>query len=602
MLLLQRTKKFSSYSVESSMRKDVFERLDALRKSKEYDTLTAEQKRYLDHTCRDYERKGLNLSEDLRKKIETNLKRISELGIEFQKNLGEENKTLEFTAEELEGMPDDFLDSLERSDSNPEKLKVTLKYPHFFPISKQCKRVETRRICEKHFNSRCKDANTAILEELVQLRAENANILGFDSHADYILAIRMAKDSATVRNFLDDLNAKLEPLCQTDLKKLLQYKKKECEDTGEEYDGVINMWDFRYYVDKMEAAEYNIDQEEIKEYFPIDVVTTNLLQIYQDLLGLTYEEVPLNEDGTAWHEDVSLFSVRDKVSKQLLGYFYLDMHPREGKYGHAACFTLQQGCSDPLDPSKRILPVAACVCNFPKPKEGQPKSSLLPHNQVVTFFHEFGHVMHVLCSKANISRFSGTRVERDFVEAPSQMLENWCWQVESLQRMSGHYLDKSKPIPVDLASRLAKTKDANTGILNKRQLVFGKFDQAIHTIKPNEKADTAAIVEELQTTIMGVPATKDTNFAASFGHMIGYDSQYYGYMWSEVFSVDMFASMFKSLDGKLNKLFDPSVGMKYRTEILEPGGTKDAIDLLTNFLGRLPNNKNFLQSKGLSET
>lgn len=165
--------------------------------------------------------------------------------------------------------------------------------------------------------------------------------------------------------------------------------------------------------------------------------------------------------------------------------------------------------------------------------------------------------------------------------------------------MSGHYLDKSKPIPADLATRLVKSREANTGLLNKRQLVFGLFDQRIHGIKAKEKIDTAAIVEELQSSIMGVPATPGTNFAASFGHMVGYDSQYYGYMWSEVFSVDMFASMFKSFDGKINKLFDPEVGMRYRTEILEPGGTKDAIDLLTSFLGRKPNNENFLKSKGL---
>lgn len=258
--------------------------------------------------------------------------------------------------------------------------------------------------------------------------------------------------------------------------------------------------------------------------------------------------------------------------------------------------TLQPGC-DILDENgkptgKRQLPINCILCNFTKPTEDKP--SLLFHNEVETLFHEFGHGMHNICSRTMLSRFHGTRVERDFVECPSQMLEQWCWTEQSLNMMSGHYADTSKKIPPEPLKSLINSKRATSGLLTKRQLVFGILDQRMHT---STSADTEKLMTEVHAEVMGMTATPDTNFVAGFGHLAGgYDSSYYGYLWAEVFSADAFYTKFEK------NLLSPEAGMEYRKKILEPGGSVDAIDLLKGYLGREPTMDGFLKDKGLTTT
>lgn len=229
------------------------------------------------------------------------------------------------------------------------------------------------------------------------------------------------------------------------------------------------------------------------------------------------------------------------------------------------------------------------MCNFTKPTADKP--SLLEHGEVETFFHEFGHVMHMLCSRTETARFRGTHVERDFVEAPSQMLENWVWEEEPLKKMSGHYLT-NEPIPKELLDKLMASRKANAGGFNLRQIVLATFDQRIHK---TDSVDTKRLFSEIYEEIVGLTPIENTNMPASWGHLNGYDAQYYGYLWSEVFSYDMFEARFRK-EGLLN----PEVGLDYREKILRPGGTKDAMDLLRDFLGREPSNEAFLKAKGLN--
>lgn len=575
-------KKLSDFEVKMEMNKDVFDRITAVA-SLPGDKICGERHRFLERMVKNGKRNGLHVEETLRKQIEEIKTKQSRLSITYQKNLTEASTILNFTKEDLQGMSDDFLNSLEKNTDGT--YQISLKYPHVFPIYKKCCVSNTRRLVEEAFNSRCKVANSKILQELVDLRRQKADILGYENHAAYIHEMRMAKHPKQVKEFLEALAVKLKPLGQSDIATMLKIKKEDCEKNNTEFDGKINMWDLRYYITRIEEELYSVDQGKLKEYFPMDIVTKGLLTIYENLLGLSFEKV---EDPEVWHPDVSLYKVLDKAENKLIGHFYLDLYPREGKYGHAACFGLIPGCLK-ADGSRQTA-VAAMVANFTKPTADAP--SLLLHDEVETYFHEFGHVMHQICAKADYAMFSGTSVERDFVEAPSQMLENWCWEKEPLTMMSSHYKTNAS-LPDDMIQKLIKSRNANTGVFYLRQITLATLDLELHTMTTTP--DVAKVYADCCSKILGIPASPGTCMPASFGHLAGgYDAQYYGYLWSEVFCFDMFYSRFKK-EGIMN----PTVGQDYRCKILQPGGSVDAVDMLKDFLGREPKQDSFLAAKGL---
>ncbi|ROL48552.1 Thimet oligopeptidase [Anabarilius grahami] len=541
----------SVFDVEVSMRADVFQRLIALQEKQSSDLLP-ESERFLGRLIKLGKRNGLHLSKDI---------------------------------QEVVGLVESYVNGLEKTEDG--RYIVTLAYPHYFPLMKRCHVPETRRKMEMAFHSRCKDVNTAILEQLIELRARLAKLLGFSSHANYVLEMTMAKNSENVAQFLDELYKRLRPVGEQERHYLLSLKHADCERRGLAFDGQLHAWDMPYYMNQVEQVKFAVDKDKLIEYFPLEVVTEGLLNIYQDLLGLTFQQV---ENAHVWHDSVKLYSVLDSLTGDEIGQFYLDLHPREGKYGHAACFGLQPGCLGP--DGNRRMPVAAMVANFTKPTSNWP--SLLQHHEVETFFHEFGHVVHELCSRTHYAEFSGTQVETDFVEVPSQMLENWVWEKEPLRRMSRHYKDGS-PIPDGLLDKLIASRVANTGLMNLRQIVLSKADQTLHT---KDRADTAAEFAKHSKDILGIPATPGTNMTASFSHLAGgYDGQYYSYLWSEVYSMDIFFSCFKK-EGILN----PKVGREYRRVVLETGGSVDGMDMLKTFLGREPCQDAFFRCKGLVQT
>ncbi|CAH8514110.1 unnamed protein product [Schistosoma mattheei] len=409
------TRKLSDVEVELEMRKDVFEKFVSVQKNID-SSFSDEYRRYVDRKVQLGRRNGLHLDDDKRKLIEALNKEENQLCIDFQRALNEENTLLEFTDEELTGCPADFIDGLKKLPSG--KREVSLKYPHYFPIMQKASNPETRRTLETAFNSRCVKENTPILKRLMELRKERATILGFPTHADFMLDLRMAKTALNVDKFLSNVGTKLKEAQVKETARLLELKKEECDRLGYTFNNCLNPWDTRYYMNMVKERDYSVDEVALKKYFPLATVKSGILRLYQQLLGLRFERV---SNAEVWHEEVEMYSVSDSQSDSLLGYFYLDLHPREGKYGHAAVFGLQPGCrrllnsnnitvdehshSPSLLTSERQLAIAAMVANFTAPDKETGEGFLL-HSEVETFFHEFGHLMHHICSHTETALFS----------------------------------------------------------------------------------------------------------------------------------------------------------------------------------------------------
>ena len=560
---------------------DMYSREDLYKALKEYasqgEALTGESKRLVDKELLDFKRSGLELTKEKRQEVTVLRKKLVELEATFGKNINEFKDFATFDQSELGGLPEDFVARLEKIDG---RYKVGLDYPDYFPFMENSSNPAARRVMEGKFNDRAARLNLSVLQDVLTLRRKAAKLLGYPTHAHFVLEDRMAKDPKIVASFITRLRKKLQILGADELEVLKSLK---FVFEGKASDGRFSAWDWRYYDNQLKKAKYAVDNQKIKEYFPADYVTEQMLAVYQKLLGLKFRQVT---DGATWHPDVKLFEITDAAGGEPIAYFYLDLFPREGKYKHAAAFSMITGRR--LPDGRYQKPVSSMVANFNKSTKDRP--SLLTHDEVETFFHEFGHIMHQTLTKARFGRFSGSATARDFVEAPSQMLENWVWDGEVLQALSGHYLDHSKKLPNELLGKMLAAKNVNSGLVNLRQLLFGSVDQLYHGTPPS---DTTAAYARLAADISMIPTTPGTHPEASFGHLMGYDSGYYGYMWSKVYAEDMF-SRFKA-DGVLN----PVLGRRYRTEILERGSSRDEMESLKAFLGREPNEDAFLESIGL---
>ncbi|KAF4590074.1 hypothetical protein EYR40_009527 [Pleurotus pulmonarius] len=575
------------YGVESSMRLDVFQAKAAAEKnikaSGQWDKLSAEDQRLVEKMILDGKRAGLALPEKERTQLMALRKELSQACLEFSKNFNEENGVITFTAVELKGVPHDVVSGYtKRTEGDSEVYDVTFKTPDIFPVFKFAENPETRKRALEAHESRLA-INVPLLDKALELRRKIAGLLGYDTWADYITEVKMIKNAKGVFDFLDDLESKLRPVGLKEREILLELKKKEHEEKGFPFDGQFYLWDYRYYDRLYIEKSLDLDDSLVKEYFPVSVVVPTILDIYQNLLGVRFEEI---KGSSIWHPDVQHFAVWKKDAKDesgFVGYCYLDLFPREAKYSHAAVWPLLSGHT--LPDGKRSYPLTAMVANLAKSTPDKP--ALMRHDDVVTFFHEMGHVFHGLLSNTKYARFHGTSVARDFVEAPSQMLENWCWEPKVLQQMSSHYESK-KPLSPELIEKIIKSRYVNVGLFYLRQLFFAKFDIKVHTDKESE--DYSALWNSLREKISLVKADKPAPGQGTFGHITGgYDAGYYGYTYSLVFAADMYATVFKA------DPLDPSRGKKYADEILRPGGSREELDSLKAFLGRPPNSDAFLK-------
>lgn len=505
------------YSVEASMREDIFQLVKAVYEKKE--KLDPESAKLLDESYKDYIKMGLNLPEGSKRDRFKEIKlRLGSLETDFERNLAEEKGGVWFTPEELTGVPTDVTSSWEKGTGETEgKLKMNFAYPNLFPTFKYAQNAETRKTAYiANTNKLLK--NKPIFQEVIALRDEAARILGYPNHATLRIENKMAKTPERVNDFLSDLRQKLQQGGASEKKALTELKKSDLQSRGDSkdsFDGHYWLWDNPYYNRLMLERDYSVDHEKLAEYFPLSTCIAKMLEIFEQLMGLSFVEIvgkdrdALSPDGDGshivWHQDCHLFTVWDSEDQggNFSGYLYLDLHPRPDKYKHAANFNLQPGFIN--RDGSRHYPATALVCNFSPPTETKP--SLLKHDEVTTLFHELGHGIHDLVGRTKYSRFHGTNVVRDFVEAPSQMLENWCWTPGQLKSLSNHYSYLSpeyeatwrenspkdakqpdKTLPDDLIDKLVKSKHVNDALFNLRQLHFGIFDMTIYQPENHEQA------------------------------------------------------------------------------------------------------------------
>lgn len=582
-------KELDKYSIEKNQRYDVYLAVKAyVDQQSAKDNLNKEQKYALEQIMRDFTLSGMTLEESKREEVKAIKSQISELSIEFSRNIAEDKTRVEFTRAQLSGVSETVLKSLGKVEgSSEEKFIVTMKYPELLPVLEKANDPATREALATANSRRCMDINVPLLEKALELRQKLAVLLGFKSPADHVLANKMAPSPQAVLSFLEDLDVKLEKAHAAELLDQLAVKEVACKQHGFAFDGKVRAWDRLYTEQLILARDFQIDHEAIAEYFPMQHVVQATLEIYQELFGVTFSKTA---NPHVWHPDVIQYDVSDADSKAFLGQFYLDLHPRDGKYTHAAEFGLVKSC---LLRGKRQHPVAAMVANFTKPTEDTP--SLLRHGEVTTWAHELGHVLHDLLGASSYSPWAGTSTARDFVEAPSQALENWCFERDALVRLSKHH-KTGATLPDDLISALVKSKNAGIATHLRRQLFFATFDMQLHSLTSADPApNTQQLWQDLSLKLTRVPAVEASNGAATFGHIMGgYQACYYGYLWSEVFAADIFKQFKKA------GIFNTTVGRTYRNKVLAPGGSRAEMESLVDFLGREPTNEAFLEHIGLT--
>ncbi len=571
-----------NWLTEFGKRADVYAALRGFADSKP--KLDALQQRLLERLLRDFKRTGMALPPEQREKLTEIEKEITRLGLDFEKGIRSDETRVPLTADELRGAPEDVLANVPKSG---DVYLVGMDYPTYIPLMEQCSVEATREKLFLAYKRRGGRANVSILEKMLKLRAEQAALLGYACASDFENEVRMSKNAATVQKFYDDLRPIVRKKAQVDFDEYMAAKR---EETGNP-NAKLQSWDQSYYEKYLLKKKYAVDSEEVKKYFPMQAAVDGLFAVTQSLYGLEYRDVTAragSKDRPLWHPDVKLYEVWDKASNQLLGEFYLDMHPRENKYTHAACWGLVARKKYADGASQK--PLAALVCNFPKPSADKP--SLLPHDDVETFFHEFGHCLHNILTEVDIGMFAGANTARDFVEAPSQMFENWVWDPKVLNLFAKHY-QTGQPLPKELLDGMIRARFMGKGLWAERQILYGSLDQAFHT-QPDGVVNTIKTVDDLAANIELFPPVPQTYLHASFGHLVGYQAGYYGYMWSLVYASDMF-QRFQEL-GMLN----PEAGQYYRKKILARGDTLDAMDLVKDYLGRDPKPDAFRALLGLT--
>jgi thimet oligopeptidase len=520
-------------------------------------------RRFLRLTLRDYRRAGVDKDDKTRQKLAALDALRVKLGQTFQRNVREDKRLILVTAKELEGLPADFLKARTKNVPKGGKIRITTAYPDFFPLQSYARREKVRRALYLKYLRRGYPKNAAVLKKLLVARHTYATLLGYQNWAEYNAADKMVKSGKVIADFIDRVAGLARPKMQADLKEILARKKKDDPNANR-----VGAWDRFYYVKKIQAERFGVKPDEVRAYFDFVKVKQGLMDTAQELWQVEFKRAP---SARVWHKSVEAYDVYDQGV--LTARFYLDLHPRAGKYGHAAEFPIHTGINDVQ------LPSASLVTNFPDPSKADGGPALMEHHQVTTFFHEFGHLMHkLLAGRHDWVTQSGITCEWDFVEAPSQIMEEWAWNAKILARFARHH-KTGKPISAKLVARLRKADEFGKGVHVMRQMHYAALSFNYHNRDPRD-LDLLKLLQDVQRRYSPYPYEPGTHSYCNFGHLQGYSSMYYTYMWSLVLAKDLFTRFAK--EGLMNR----KTALDFRQKILEPGGSRDAVDMVKDFLGR----------------
>lgn len=577
----------SEFSNDVSLNELLFEKIQAVYLKKDELNLNAEQEMLLDKKYKAFVRNGANLNEKDKLELRKIDKEKSKLSLQFGENVLAETNSFEMIItdeKDLKGLPEGVIEAAHMlgDEKKADGWVFTLDYPSYIPFMTYADNRNLREKMAKAFGARGmkndENDNQEIVLKIINLRHRRAKLLGYQSHADYVLEERMAEEPEKVMSFLKDLMVKAKPAAIKDYDKI--------QDLAKE-DGIENLqkWDGSYYSEKLKKALFNLEEEQLKPYFQLEKVTQGVFDIAHKLFGLHFEET-LEID--KYHEDVKTYKVTDE-NGNYTALFYADFFPRKGKRNGAWMTSFKnQWKRDGINSRPHI----SIVCNFTKPTATKP--SLLTFNEVTTLFHEFGHALHGMLANTTYPNLSGTNVYWDFVELPSQVMENWCFEKEALQLFATHY-ENGEVIPMDLVQKIKDSANFLEGMSTLRQLSFGMLDMAYHSKDPATITSVKDFEKEAFGQTQLYPDVEENCMSTAFSHIFqgGYSSGYYSYKWAEVLDADAFEAF------KEKGIFNKEVAEKFKNNILSQGGTQKPMELYKNFRGKEPSVDALLKRAGL---
>lgn len=586
--------KLSEYATEMGQNKALFAAYRSIAESEAYKEFNTSQQQMITNALRDFRLSGIDLEEANRQRFGEIKKRLSELTSKYSENVLDATQAWEkhiSNSAELAGLPQSALDSAQQLAQQKDKpgFIINLEFPSYLPVMTYCENRKLREELHKVFVTRASAIspsgsnwdNSAIMLEILGLRYELAQLLGFKNYAELSLATKMADNTQAVFNFLNELAARSQPFAQQKYKELSLFAKKI--DQLE----VLEAWDVAYYSEKLRQQKYDISQEELRPYFPVSTVLDGLFEIAKRLYGIA---ITANQNMETWHNDVQCFDISDKTG-ETIARFYIDLYARENKRGGAWMDECKVRRRD--NKGNIQLPVAYLVCNFTSPVGDKP--ALLSHNEVTTLFHEFGHGLHHMLTQVDVAAVSGINgVPWDAVELPSQFMENWCWEKQAIKLFSAHF-ETGESLPGEMLDKLLAAKNFQAGMQMLRQLELALFDLKIHTeYESGEVFSIQEILNQVREQVSVVPVAECNRFQNSFSHIFagGYAAGYYSYKWAEVLSADAFSKF------EEQGVFNADTGDEFKRCILEKGGSESPAELFSAFRGRPPKVDALLKHSG----